>query len=85
MASTISLKPPEAFNFRKPDEWQKWLKRFEQFRLASGLSKEDELRQVSTLLYCMREEAEDVLTSTNITVDERKEFDTVLKKFNDYF
>ena len=33
----------------------------------------------------MGEEAEDILTSTNITVDERKEFDTVLRKFNDYF
>ena len=42
-------------------------------------------RQVSTLLYCMGEEAEDVLTSTNITTDEKKDYETVLDKFNEYF
>lgn len=63
MATSISLKPPNAFNFRSPDEWLKWRKRFEQFRTASGLSKEDEVRHVSTLLYCLGEEAEDVLAS----------------------
>jgi len=62
MAGTIQLRPPEAFDFRKPDELLKWQKRFEQFRITSGLSAEDETRQVSTLLYCMKEEAEDVLS-----------------------
>ncbi len=33
---------------------------------------ESELRQVSTLLYCLGEEASDVLTSTNITEEDRK-------------
>ena len=37
LAVYIPLKPPEVFNFRKPDEWSKWIKRFE-FRLASGIS-----------------------------------------------
>ena len=30
MAGTIQLRAPEAFDFRKPDEWLKWHKRFEQ-------------------------------------------------------
>ena len=33
----------------------------------------------------MGEEAEDVLTSTNITGDEKKNYEAVLGKFNDYF
>ena len=33
----------------------------------------------------MGEEAEDVLTSTNITTDEKKDYETVLGKFNKYF
>ena len=33
----------------------------------------------------MGEEAEDVLTSTNITTDEKKGYGTVLGKFNEYF
>ena len=85
MAGTIQLRVPEAFSFNKPDEWLKWHKRFEQFRVASGLSAEGQARQVSTLLYCMGEEAEDVLTSTSITTDEKKDYETVLGKFNEYF
>jgi len=81
MAGTIQLRPPKAFDFRKPDEWLKWQKRFEQFQITSGLSAEDETRQVSTLLYCMGEEAKDVLTSTNITSDKKKKHGTV----NEYF
>ena len=39
--------------------------------MALGLSKEDEERQVSTLLYCLGEETDDVLTSMNISTGER--------------
>ena len=66
----VSLQPPPTFSFDEPDEWPKWRRRFEQFRVASGLSKKDEIRQVSTLLYCLREEADDILASTNITDDD---------------
>ena len=37
------------------------------------------------LLYCLDEEADDVLTSTNITEEERKKFDDVLAKFDAFF
>ncbi len=68
----MQLKVPELFDFKQPDNWPKWKKCFEQFRVASGLSKEDEPRQVSTLLYCLGEEADNILTSTNIKNDDRK-------------
>ena len=68
----LRLEPPEAFNFKQPDEWPNWRRRFEQYGVASGLSEEGELRQVSASLYCMGKEARDVLTSTNITNEERK-------------
>ena len=81
----LQLKPPDNFDFKQPDNWLKWKKRFEQFRHATGLAKDDETRQVSTLMYCLGEEAEDVLTSTNVTEDERKSYASVLAKFDDYF
>ena len=81
----IRLQPPNAFNFREPEEWPRWKRRFEQFRVASGLKGEDPEKQVSTLLYCLGEEAEAVLESTNIKDEERKVYDTVLKKFDDFF
>ena len=55
----VSLSPPAAFPFKTLDVWPKWCRRFEQYQVASGLSKESQERQISTLLYCLGEEAED--------------------------
>ena len=81
----IRLQPPDPFNFKVPDDWPRWRRRFEQFRVASGLKEASASKQVNTLLYCLGEEAESVLKSTNITDDERKEYDTVLGKFDNFF
>ena len=40
--------------------------------VASGLSEEPDECQVSTLVYCLGEEAEDVLASTHVTADKRE-------------
>ena len=84
--ATIQLQPPQPFDFSRPDEWSRWKSRFEQFRYASGLSDKDDARQISTLLYCLGEEAEDVLKSTKIKKeDEKKVYTTVLSKFESFF
>ena len=57
--ASFRLESPECFNFSIPDGWSRWKCRFWQFRAASGLSDEDETKQVSTLLYCLGEGAED--------------------------
>lgn len=86
MASySVPLQPPPPFRFDSPDEWPKWRRRFEQFRIASGLSGEGEERQVSTLLYCLGEDAEDVLASTAITDAARKKYSDVLSHFDTFF
>ena len=81
----IRLQPPEPFNLRNPDDWQRWKRRFQQFREASGLSEASEKKQISTLLYCLGEEAEAVLASTNATADDRKEYGSILAKFDSFF
>ena len=81
----LRLQPPEPFNFRNPDDWPRWKRRFEQFRVASGLAGSDAVQQISTLLYYIGEEAEAVLTSTNITAEEREQYDTVVAKFDSFF
>ena len=43
---SYQISPPEEFDFSKPTDWIKWIRRFEQFRSASGLSKRDEKSQV---------------------------------------
>ena len=59
--ASLRLDVPENFDFRSPDDWPRWKKRFEQFRLAPGLVGESKQRQISTLLYCLSGDAEDVL------------------------
>ena len=44
MTASIPITPSEKFDFKKPDEWLKWKRRFEQFLSASSLDKEDEVR-----------------------------------------
>ena len=61
--STLSLKPPENFDFAKLDTWSKWKK---QFASASGL-------------YCLGEEANDVLSSTNIMSIDRNKYVSVVE------
>ena len=81
----IRLQPPDPFNFRNPDDWPRWKRRFQQFREASGLSEAAALKQTSTFLYCLGEEAEAVLSSTNATAEERADYDSVLAKFDSFF
>ena len=83
--ASLRLEPPASFPFSRPDEWPHWKRRFEQFRLASGLSAEEDVRQISALLYCMGDEAEDTLASTNVSEDDRKEYSRVIAKFDAFF
>ena len=53
--------------------------------MASGLSEKSDKCQASTLLYCLGVDAEDVLTTTHISDDNRKKYSKVLKKFDDFF
>ena len=80
----IRLQPSEPFNFCNRDDWQRWKRRFQQFREA-GLDESAQTKQISTLLYCLGEEAEAVLTSTNATAEERKDYKKVLDKFDSFF
>ena len=50
-----------------------------------GLSQDDASKQVNTLLYCLGEEAEDILASTNPFQEETRAFFTVILKFDSFF
>ena len=70
--ASVKLQPSEPFNFQTPDRWLHWHRHFEQFRIVSGLSTESEVHQLSTLLYCLGNESEDILTLTNVIREEKK-------------
>ena len=85
LAPAVQLQPPEKFDVKRPDEWPRWKRRFEQFLVASGLDKGEEARKVSTLLYCLGVEGDEVLTSTNATEEDRKQYSTVIAKLDEYY
>ena len=85
MVSQVPLQLPENFNFAHPDTWMRWIKRFERYRVASGLLDRDESVQVSTLIYAMGEEAEDILASFEPSKANRAKYDVVKRSFEDHF
>ena len=77
------FKPPEPFEFSKPEQWPAWSQRFSRFRIASKLDKEAFDVQVSSLIYAMGAEAEKVYSTFTITADTT--FDAVVKLFDGHF
>lgn len=77
--------PPESFPFDRPNEWADWKQRFQRFRIATKLNKEDGEVQVSSLIYAMGPEAENIFKSLTISADDQKKFDVVLGKYDEYF
>ena len=82
--ATFQVTPPEKFSF-KPEEWCRWIRRFERFRVASELNKRDEESQVNTLVYSMGDEADDILQSFDLSETDRKKYKNVKDKFEGHF
>jgi hypothetical protein len=76
---------PEPFSFSSPSEWPKWKRRFERFRVASGLTSRSEEEQVNTLIYFMGDSADDILLSFGLSVENAKKYSEVLQKFENFF
>ena len=83
--ATYQISPPEKFNFHQPDDWSKWIRRFERFRQASGLASKSEESQVNSLVYCMGNEADDILSSFGLTNEDSKKYTTVKERFEGHF
>ena len=82
--ASYQVPPPEKFNF-KPEEWSRWIRRFERFRKATGLDQKDGESQVNTLIYSMGEEADDIVVSFGLTTEEAKQCNVVRGKFEAHF
>ena len=70
--ATFNVASPENFDFMNPVEFDKWLPRFERFKLASGLNEKSEETQVNTLVDCMGKQTDDVFQSFSLSVDQMK-------------
>ena len=85
MATNYGIRPPEPFDVHRPVNWSKWIKRFEQYRVASGLSGAVGGKQVSTFLYCFGESAEDLMSTMGATDADRATYAGIKEKFDTYF
>ena len=82
---TYQVTSPNSFSFSKPEEWPRWLRRFEHFRTASGLGDKPDKAQVNTLIYTMGDQADDILRSFKLSEAQSKSYEVVREKFNSHF
>lgn len=85
MASNFTIEPPHAFDFHSPSDWAKWLRRFERFRVASGLMEKQPTEQVNMLVYSMGDKADDIFESFKLSEADSKDYDKVTKAFTAHF
>lgn len=85
MDQIFTIPPPGSFNFDEPSSWTQWLRRFERFRIASGLSEKNEEYQINSLLYIMGEKSDDVMTTIPLEEAKRKEYAEVCKALGEHF
>ena len=78
--------PPDTLDFGNPQTWPQWKKRYEIYTVVSKLDKEEKDVQVSTLIYCMGPDAEQIFSSfTFASEEERKDPEKVMEKFDLHF
>lgn len=83
--SGISVVPPSNFSF-VPGEWTKWRRRFERYRIASGMAQtQNEEEQVNSFIYIMGDQADDIFLSFTLTEAQKKSFKDVMECFENHF
>ncbi|UYV71061.1 K02A2.6-like [Cordylochernes scorpioides] len=81
----ITLRRRKKFNFKSPEEWILWTRRFERYRIATGLNAKDESEQVNVLIYQLGDEADDIYLSFRLSTADSAKYNVVLDKFCQYF
>ena len=85
VVAAYQIAPPERFNFSRPEEWPRWIQRFERFRQASGLCEKSQEIQVNTLIYVMGDEADDILSSLGLSEEQKLQYESVQQAFQNHF
>ena len=83
--ATHTIAPPAPFNFKNPEEWPKWIRRFERYRISTELNEKDEVLQINTMIYCMGDEADDIVMSFTFAEGDEKKYAKVKEKFDQHF
>ena len=65
----VQVPLPDRFDFTSPDTWPAWVRRFDRFRVASGLCNRPANDHISTMVYAMGDQAEDILNTVHVADD----------------
>ena len=66
-------------------KWPEWKQRFERYRIATKLNKEDNEIQISTLIYSMGAEAEHIFRSFAFKDETKEDYNSVIARFDAHF
>jgi len=83
--AAVQIAPPDGFDFSNSANWPKWIRRFERFRIASGLIDKPEEYQVNSLLYTLEDAADDILSVLPLFEADKKKYDKVKSAFETHF
>ena len=82
VAQSFQVAPPDSFVFSKPNEWPKWIRSFERFRLASGIDSKHDAMHVNA----MSDDADDIMGGGGFGLTEKEiEIASVNNKFDGHF
>lgn len=82
---TFTIKPLEHFHFTRPQEWERWIRRCVQFRLASNLNLSMDVNLLNTLLYAIGDCMGGVLRSLDLTAEGHQRYNAVKSGFDRVF
>lgn len=80
-AAVPRLALPGKFDVTKVFEWPRWLKRFERYRIASGLDKQSQEFQVNHFMCAAGDDVEDILNALPLVDAQKKSYDAVTAVF----
>ncbi|XP_064469482.1 uncharacterized protein LOC135384188 [Ornithodoros turicata] len=81
----FAIELPERLDFHHPESWKRWIVRWKLYRVIPGLQKQDDDTHISTFLYAMESEAEDVLVSLRLDDEEAKDYNKLKARFQKRF
>ena len=75
---------PDKLDSKKPDEWKRFIERFECYRIAAGLDQKDDKVQINTMIYAVGGNAKEIFRSFQVA-EEKQVYVTVKGRFEIHF
>ena len=68
--ASSQIRSPDKPDSKKPEEWKRWIERFECCRIAAGLDAKEAKVQINTVVYAMGGNANEFFKSFELTEED---------------